>query len=59
MPLNDIRPVAQQVLVALEKLAQLQIIHGDLKPENIMMVDSLQKPLKIKVSAFIRPWHFK
>uniref|UniRef100_A0AC35TU69 Protein kinase domain-containing protein n=1 Tax=Rhabditophanes sp. KR3021 TaxID=114890 RepID=A0AC35TU69_9BILA len=50
--LYNIRPIVQQVLTALMKLKQLGLIHADLKPENIMFVDSIGQPLRIKVIDF-------
>uniref|UniRef100_A0A2I3GIW5 Homeodomain interacting protein kinase 1 n=1 Tax=Nomascus leucogenys TaxID=61853 RepID=A0A2I3GIW5_NOMLE len=39
LPLKYIRPILQQVATALMKLKSLGLIHADLKPENIMLVD--------------------
>jgi len=33
LPLTSIRPIVAQVLTALLKLKQLELIHADLKPE--------------------------
>jgi len=52
MPLHCVRPIAQQLLVALVKLRSLGIIHTDLKPENIMLVDPTRQPYRIKVIDF-------
>jgi homeodomain interacting protein kinase len=52
LPLKCIRPVVQQVLFALSKLKKLGLIHADLKPENIMLVDPVRQPYKIKVIDF-------
>lgn len=52
LPLKCIRPVVKQVLVALSKLKKLGLIHADLKPENIMLVDPIRQPYKIKVIDF-------
>ena len=41
-----------QVLTALMKLKQLGLIHADLKPENIMMVDPQRHPYRVKVIDF-------
>jgi homeodomain interacting protein kinase len=51
-PLKYIRPVTQQVLTALLKLKSLHLIHADLKPENIMLVDPVQFPYRVKVIDF-------
>jgi hypothetical protein len=52
LPLNSIRPIVQQVLTALFKLKQLKLIHADLKPENIMLVDPISQPFRVKVIDF-------
>jgi serine/threonine protein kinase len=52
LPLRCIRPIVQQVLVALSKLKKLVLIHADLKPENIMLVDPQRQPYKVKVIDF-------
>lgn len=46
LPLKYIRPILQQVLTALLKLKQLGLIHADLKPENIMLVDPVRQPYR-------------
>ena len=38
-----------QVLCCLEKLSSLGLVHADLKPENIMLVDPQRFPFKVKV----------
>ena len=52
LPLKYIRPVTQQVLTALLKLKNLGLIHADLKPENIMLVDPGRFPYRVKVIDF-------
>lgn len=52
LPLKYIRPILQQVLTALLKLKQLGLIHADLKPENIMLVDPARQPYRVKVIDF-------
>merc|ERR1740128_437087 len=52
LPLKYIRPIMQQVLTALLKLKQLGLIHADLKPENIMLVDPVRQPYRVKVIDF-------
>ncbi|CAB3410446.1 unnamed protein product [Caenorhabditis bovis] len=52
MALNSIRPILQQVLTALHKLKSLGLIHADLKPENIMLVEPKLQPFRVKVIDF-------
>ncbi|XP_006162173.1 homeodomain-interacting protein kinase 3 isoform X2 [Tupaia chinensis] len=52
LPLKVIRPVLQQVATALKKLKSLGLIHADLKPENIMLVDPARQPYRVKVIDF-------
>uniref|UniRef100_A0A6Q2XCP4 non-specific serine/threonine protein kinase n=1 Tax=Esox lucius TaxID=8010 RepID=A0A6Q2XCP4_ESOLU len=52
LPLRHIRPILQQVATALMKLKSLGLIHADLKPENIMLVDPLRHPYRVKVIDF-------
>lgn len=52
LPLKYIRPILSQVLTALLKLKQLGLIHADLKPENIMLVDPARQPFRVKVIDF-------
>ncbi|CAG0879922.1 unnamed protein product [Cyprideis torosa] len=52
LPLKCIRPIVQQVLTALGKLKELGLIHADLKPENLMLVDPVRKPYRVKVIDF-------
>ncbi|CAK8680384.1 unnamed protein product [Clavelina lepadiformis] len=52
LKLKYIRPIMQQVLTALLKLKQLGLIHADLKPENIMLVDPGRQPYRVKVIDF-------
>ncbi|CAH2225187.1 Homeodomain-interacting kinase 2 [Pelobates cultripes] len=51
-PVRMIRPIVTQVGTALAKLKSLGIIHSDLKPDNIMLVDNFTHPLKVKVIDF-------
>lgn len=52
LPLRDVRPILHQVATALQFLKSLGIAHSDLKPENIMLVDHVRQPLKIKLIDF-------
>lgn len=52
LPLKVIRAMLQQVAMALRKLKSLGLIHADLKPENIMLVDPIRQPYRVKVIDF-------
>ena len=41
-----------KVLTAMLKLKNLGLIHADLKPENIMLVDPVRQPFRVKVIDF-------
>lgn len=41
-----------QVLTCLKKLRELGLVHADLKPENIMLVDPDRHPFRVKVIDF-------
>ncbi|XP_031428763.1 homeodomain-interacting protein kinase 4 [Clupea harengus] len=49
---RNIRTITYQVLRALAKLKELAIIHADLKPENVMIVDQFRHPFRVKVIDF-------
>ncbi|CAJ1063016.1 homeodomain-interacting protein kinase 1-like isoform X4 [Xyrichtys novacula] len=50
--LNQIRPILYQVGITLEFLKSQGLAHTDLKLDNIMLVDHVNQPLKIKVIDF-------
>lgn len=52
LPLKVIRPILQQVATALKKLKAMGLIHADLKPENIMLIDPVRQPYRVKVIDF-------
>ncbi|XP_068454311.1 homeodomain-interacting protein kinase 1-like isoform X2 [Clinocottus analis] len=52
LALNEIRPIAKQLLVALDALKGLGILHTDIKPDNIMFVNMQDQHLKIKLIDF-------
>ncbi len=41
-----------QVLSCLQKLKEMGLVHADLKPENIMLVDPDRQPFRVKVIDF-------
>ncbi|XP_034050957.1 homeodomain-interacting protein kinase 1-like [Thalassophryne amazonica] len=54
MPLHlkEIRPITQQLLLALESLSGLGLVHSDLKLDNIMLVDQQAEPFRVKLIDF-------
>ncbi|XP_036959553.1 uncharacterized protein LOC119022603 isoform X3 [Acanthopagrus latus] len=52
MKLSEVRTIVRQVATALNALKSIGIIHGDLKLNNIMLVDHVRKPLELKVIDF-------
>ena len=48
----EIRVIAQQMLVALSALKSIGVTHGDIKPDNIMLVNHLTIPFRIKLIDF-------
>ncbi|XP_038157352.1 serine/threonine-protein kinase BUR1-like [Cyprinodon tularosa] len=52
LTVKEIRPILHQIATALDLLQKEKIVHTDLKPDNIMLVDHVKKPLKIKIIDF-------
>ncbi|KAK7899380.1 hypothetical protein WMY93_020233 [Mugilogobius chulae] len=52
LSLNEIRPIASQLLIALENLRRLGMVHTDIKPDNIMLVDHENEPFRVKLIDF-------
>uniref|UniRef100_A0A3Q3LM42 Protein kinase domain-containing protein n=1 Tax=Mastacembelus armatus TaxID=205130 RepID=A0A3Q3LM42_9TELE len=52
LSLNEIRPVTQQLMVAFEALKGLGIMHLDVKPDNVMLVNHKDQPFRIKLIDF-------
>ncbi|XP_071331170.1 homeodomain-interacting protein kinase 1-like isoform X2 [Trachinotus anak] len=52
LSLNEIRPIAKQLLVALDALKGLGILHTDIKPDNVMFVNNQDQPLRVKLIDF-------
>ncbi|CAJ1081983.1 homeodomain-interacting protein kinase 2 isoform X1 [Xyrichtys novacula] len=53
-PLNlaNVRSVIHQMATALDVLKTNKVIHSDIKPDNIMVVDSDEEPLQVKLIDF-------
>ncbi|XP_035508669.1 homeodomain-interacting protein kinase 1-like [Morone saxatilis] len=49
--LSDIRTIIQQVVTAFEALKSVGVIHTDVKPDNIMLVDH-KRPFRVKLIDF-------
>ncbi|XP_034555413.1 uncharacterized protein LOC117824126 [Notolabrus celidotus] len=51
LSVKAIRPMAQQLLVALDALKDLGILHTDIKPDNVMLVSD-SPPIRVKLIDF-------
>ncbi|XP_036440703.1 homeodomain-interacting protein kinase 4-like [Colossoma macropomum] len=63
LPVRHIRTISCQLLRALDKLKEMAIIHADIKPENVMIVDQLRFPFRVKLidfgsASFFKDVHF-
>ncbi|XP_043943149.1 homeodomain-interacting protein kinase 2-like [Protopterus annectens] len=52
LSLIHVRYILEQLATALMKLKSLGIMHADLKPANIMLVDQIRQPYRVKVVDF-------
>ncbi|XP_034038288.1 homeodomain-interacting protein kinase 1-like [Thalassophryne amazonica] len=52
LPLQDIRFIIQQLATALQQLDNIDLIHSDIKMENIVLVDHRRQGLKLKLIDF-------
>lgn len=52
MSIWEIRPIAQQLLVALAALKDIGVIHSDIKADNVMLTNLQQEPYKVKLIDF-------
>ncbi|XP_055020706.1 homeodomain-interacting protein kinase 1-like [Boleophthalmus pectinirostris] len=50
--LKNIRPIVTQTVGALLFLKSVGVIHSDLKPDNVMLIDHVRQPLAIKLIDF-------
>ncbi|XP_077424337.1 homeodomain-interacting protein kinase 1-like [Vanacampus margaritifer] len=52
LSIQQVRPVVHQLATALSHMSSMGLVHADIKPENIMVVDRRQQPLKVKLADF-------
>uniref|UniRef100_A0A668TBG7 Protein kinase domain-containing protein n=1 Tax=Oreochromis aureus TaxID=47969 RepID=A0A668TBG7_OREAU len=52
LPISEVRPILHQLTNALSHLGSLGIVHADLKPRNIMVVNRHECPIKVKLIDF-------
>ncbi|XP_077373915.1 glutamate receptor, metabotropic 8b isoform X6 [Festucalex cinctus] len=52
LSIQHVRPVVQQLATALSHMSRMGLVHADIKPENIMVVDRRQLPIKVKLADF-------
>uniref|UniRef100_A0A3B3ZNH1 Protein kinase domain-containing protein n=1 Tax=Periophthalmus magnuspinnatus TaxID=409849 RepID=A0A3B3ZNH1_9GOBI len=52
--LSQARPVAKQLLIALQGLQDIAVIHADIKPDNIMLVNHREQPFKMMQPISVR-----
>ncbi|XP_053722027.1 homeodomain-interacting protein kinase 2-like isoform X1 [Synchiropus splendidus] len=52
LSLDEVRPIVNQLSMALFYLMSIKIIHRDIKPDNIMVVDHKKAPVLVKLIDF-------
>uniref|UniRef100_A0A3B3CJR1 Protein kinase domain-containing protein n=1 Tax=Oryzias melastigma TaxID=30732 RepID=A0A3B3CJR1_ORYME len=52
LSMSEIKTISWQLLVALKGLKSIGLVHTDIKPDNIMLVDSKSQPLRVKLIDF-------
>uniref|UniRef100_A0A669EIJ4 Protein kinase domain-containing protein n=1 Tax=Oreochromis niloticus TaxID=8128 RepID=A0A669EIJ4_ORENI len=52
LPIRELRPILHQIANALFHLGSVGIVHADLKPANIMVVNRHESPIKVKLIDF-------
>ncbi|KAL3992966.1 F-box and WD-40 domain protein 7 [Sarotherodon galilaeus] len=52
LALYEIRVILKQMFVALTALKSIGIMHADIKPDNIMLVNQSREPFKVKLIDF-------
>lgn len=55
LKVREIRVIAQQMFVALDALRSVHVVHGDIKPTNIMCVNHKLQPFRVKIIDFGTP----
>ncbi|CAK6977833.1 dual specificity tyrosine-phosphorylation-regulated kinase 4-like [Scomber scombrus] len=50
--MSDIRSIVQQLATAIYALTAMNLVHTDIKPDNIMLVDHRIRPIQIKLIDF-------
>uniref|UniRef100_A0A674PNQ6 Protein kinase domain-containing protein n=1 Tax=Takifugu rubripes TaxID=31033 RepID=A0A674PNQ6_TAKRU len=48
----ELKSVIRQVATALQYLRSFKIVHADIRPENIMIVDRRQQPIRVRLVDF-------
>ncbi|KAM7390794.1 hypothetical protein PAMA_008808 [Pampus argenteus] len=54
---QELSPVVHQLATALSHLRSMGPVHTDLKPDNIMVMNNQQQPLKVKLIDFAPARH--
>uniref|UniRef100_A0A3P8PXE1 Protein kinase domain-containing protein n=1 Tax=Astatotilapia calliptera TaxID=8154 RepID=A0A3P8PXE1_ASTCA len=52
LPISEVRPILGQLTNALSHLGSVGIVHADLKPGNIMVVNRYESPVKVRLIDF-------
>ncbi|KAG7521482.1 homeodomain-interacting protein kinase 2-like [Solea senegalensis] len=52
LQLCEVQVIVQQMLVALSALKSVRVVHTDIKPDNIMLINHEQLPFKVKLIDF-------
>ncbi|XP_040002959.1 homeodomain-interacting protein kinase 1-like [Xiphias gladius] len=52
LSLSEIRPVTHQLLIAFDALKGIGVVHANLKPDNIMLVNHPAEPFRVKLVDF-------
>ncbi|XP_068994778.1 homeodomain-interacting protein kinase 1-like [Embiotoca jacksoni] len=50
--LSEIRLILQQMLEALNELKNIGLLHADIKPDNVMLVNHPEQPFRVKLIDF-------